>query len=156
VFPIVKDKLTVVPVVSTVLSGIVPEEVSSTYEYPATPVPPTSVDVVHENVTPVTEETTFGVCVVEVATGFVGAVTSGVTVTVLVALAVFPELSVAVYVTVYVPAVAVLTVLFVVTVSDPSIASFADAPASVYVPPCPIVTGLLPFIVMTGAVVSGV
>ena len=78
------------------------------------------------------------------------------TITVLVAVAVFPLLSVALYVNVYVPAVFVFTVPVVVTVSVPSTLSWAVAPGSVNASPCESVIVAAPFNVMTGGVVSPV
>ena len=74
------------------------------------------------------------------------------TLTVLVAVEVFPDASVAVYVTVYEPTVSVSTSDEEVTVTVSK--SVAVAPASVYVPPSSTVAGLSPVTVITGAVVS--
>ena len=63
---------------------------------------------------------------------------------------VFLSVSVAEYVIVYSPTVLVSTVLVDVTVSPP----LAVAPASVYVDPFSVVSGLSPFTVITGAAVS--
>ncbi len=52
--------------------------------------------------------------------------------------------------------VEVFTLPAVITATLPSLSSRAVAPASVYVLPWVTVTGLAPFKVMTGAVVSGV
>ena len=89
---------------------------------------------------------------VNVITGFVVSTTF----TVLVADAILPEESVAKYVTVYDPTSFVLTDATPtdLTVTDAE-SSSADAPASVYAVPNSTVAGLLPAIVMTGLVVSG-
>ena len=75
------------------------------------------------------------------------------TFTVLVAVPTFPEASVAVYVSVYVPTVLVSTEPEVATLTSPE-ASDAVAPASVYEAPNSTVAGLSPVTVTTGAVVS--
>ena len=76
-----------------------------------------------------------------------------VTLTVLVAVPVFPEASVAEYVSVYAPTVFTSTVPEVTTVTGPD-KSVAVAPASVYVSPNSTVAGLSPYTVNTGVKVS--
>jgi hypothetical protein len=82
----------------------------------------------------------------------VGAFVS-VTLIVLVAVAVLPDVSVAVYVRIYVPLL-VKTVPVMVTVTDGSHVSVADAPGSTYPEPHSTVIGLTPFKVITGGVPS--
>ena len=82
-----------------------------------------------------------------------GAVVS-TTLTVLVAVAVFPSRSVAVYVTVYEPTAVVSTFPEAITFVDPWNASIAVAPASEYVEPNSTVAGLSPLIVITGGTLS--
>ena len=81
-----------------------------------------------------------------------GAVVS-TTLTVLVAVWVFPDGSEAIYVNTYDPTAFAFTVPLVVTVIDPD-KSVAEAPASVYVAPSSCVAGFVPETVITGAVVS--
>ena len=81
-----------------------------------------------------------------------GAVVS-TTLTVLEAVPVLPDASVDVYVSVYDPRASVSTDPEVITLTLPD-KSLAVAPASVYVEPSSTVTGLAPFTVTTGAVVS--
>ena len=67
----------------------------------------------------------------------------------------FPEESVQVYVTEYVPITFVLTVSSASTLRAPSTTSQQVAPASVYVVPTSTVTGSIPSIVIMGGIVSG-
>ena len=128
-----KVSTSTVPVVVTVISPETSVAVAPASEY----VPPNS--------------TVIEALPTRVITGAVVSTTS----TVLILEAVLPEISVAVYVTVYVPTAEVSTLDVVVTVTTPSFASAAVAPASVYTSPSSTVTVVDPFIEITGGTVSG-
>ena len=112
--------------------------------------PDASVAVAPASVYVAPNSTVAGLSPVTVTTGAV----VSTTLTVLVAVAVFPSKSVAIYVIVYIPTELMFTVPEVETGVDPWNASYALAPASEYVVPSSIVTELLPFIVITGGTLS--
>ena len=117
----------------------VPEEVTVT-------VPPRSEPVAPASVYEAPNSTVAGLSPV---TDMTGAVVS-TTFTVLVVVPIFPQSSIAVYVSVYVPTALVLTDPLTETSSPVS----AVAPASKYTSPSSTTVGLLPFKVITGGVES--